>query len=145
MAAAVKHWRILNSSSRTNTFNLKQILLLLFLLLQLFFPFFLSLFEFVSLALSVCVSVCLFVCLPISLCTLSAASCICHCQRGREGLQTRRSFEFCTISFTRFVVFSFRLLLLLLYLLPIHCPQSCCGRRRSRRQQRCPVRLQADS
>lgn len=80
MAAAVKHLRILNSSSRTKllTFNLEQIPFVV-LVVAAIFPL---LSHYLSLFLCPCLCVCLFVCLPICLCTLSAASCICHCQRG---------------------------------------------------------------
>lgn len=145
MAAAVKHLRILNSSSRTKflTFNLEQIPFVV-LVVAAIFPL---LSHYLSLFLCPCLCVCLFVCLPICLCTLSAASCICHCQRGKRSSKHVAALNFAqfllhVLLFFRFVDF---LLLLLLYLLPIHCPQSCCGRRRSRRQQRCSVRLQADS
>lgn len=113
MAAAVlKTLENLNiSTSRANTFNLEQI------------PF--------------CCS------LQASLCLMHFfLRCFLHLSLSRRAAaQTCRSFEFCTISFTRFVVFRFVFFyfFFLFCLLPIHCPQSCCGRQRSRRQQHAAV------
>lgn len=70
----------------------------------------------VCLSASVCLCVC--VCLSISVCSSVCRSAYALfllflafvIVTGKRRPQTRRSFEFCTISFTRFVVFSFRLL-----------------------------------